>query len=162
MLCEPSVVGVGWRTGHVCAAGARRTACSSAEAAITRAFGRGRPLCRVAASLSERGTAWLVHAPEESRRRRRFLSIAGGCASVAAESVLSAGSPHVVPDVGGLAARQRLPVTILWFIVWLIANNVGGHEPLVFNPVNAWTATLILVIGLDLAAAHARGTQKGR
>jgi hypothetical protein len=53
-------------------------------------------------------------------------------------------------------------MTILWFIVWLIANNVGGHEPLLFNPVNAWTATLILAVGLDLAAAHARGGQKGR
>jgi hypothetical protein len=31
-------------------------------------------------------------------------------------------------------------MTIVWFIVWLIANNVGGHEPLLFNPVNAWTA----------------------
>jgi hypothetical protein len=78
------------------------------------------------------------------------------------ESVLSGDSPHVVPDVGWPSARQRLSMTILWFIVWLIANSVGGHEPLVFNPVNAWTATLILAIGLDLAAAHARGTQKGR
>lgn len=53
-------------------------------------------------------------------------------------------------------------MTILWFIVWLIANNIGGHEPLLFNPVNGWTATLILVIALDLSAAHARGTQKSR
>jgi hypothetical protein len=53
-------------------------------------------------------------------------------------------------------------MTILWFIVWLIANNIGGHEPLLFNPVNAWTATLILTIGLDLSAAHARGGQKSR
>ena len=37
-------------------------------------------------------------------------------------------------------------MTIVWFIVWLIANNVGGHEPLLFNPVNAWTATVILAI----------------
>jgi len=51
-------------------------------------------------------------------------------------------------------------MTIVWFVVWLIANNVGGHEPLLFNPVNAWTATLILAIGLDLGAAHARGTQR--
>jgi hypothetical protein len=35
-------------------------------------------------------------------------------------------------------------VTLIWFVVWLIANNVG-------NPVNAWTATLILAIALDLA-----------
>ena len=49
-------------------------------------------------------------------------------------------------------------MTIVWFIVWLIANNVGGHEPLLFNPVTAWTATLILAIGLDLGAAHARAS----
>ena len=49
-------------------------------------------------------------------------------------------------------------MTVLWFIVWLVANNVGGHEPLLFDPVNAWTGTLILAIGLDLGASHARGT----
>ena len=53
-------------------------------------------------------------------------------------------------------------MTILWFIVWLIANNVGGHEPLLFNPVNAGTATPILAIGRDLAAPHTRVGQKGR
>ncbi|HZC69675.1 MAG TPA: hypothetical protein VE442_03165 [Jatrophihabitans sp.] len=51
-------------------------------------------------------------------------------------------------------------MTLVWFIVWLIANNVGGHEPLLFNPVNAWAATLILAIALDLGAAHARGGQR--
>jgi hypothetical protein len=48
-------------------------------------------------------------------------------------------------------------LTFVWFIVWLVANNVGKHEPLLFAPVNAWTATLILAIALDLGAAHARG-----
>lgn len=42
-------------------------------------------------------------------------------------------------------------MTIVWFIVWLIANNVGGHEPLVFDPVNAWLGTLIAAIALDLS-----------
>lgn len=51
-------------------------------------------------------------------------------------------------------------MTLVWFFVWLIANNVGGHEPLLLNPVNAWAATLILAIALDLSAAHARGGQK--
>jgi hypothetical protein len=41
-------------------------------------------------------------------------------------------------------------VTILWFIVWLIANNIGDHEPLRFNPLNWWAATLILTIALDI------------
>jgi len=53
-------------------------------------------------------------------------------------------------------------MTLIWFIVWLIANNVGGHEPLLVNPVNAWAATLILAIALDLSAAHARGGLKSR
>ena len=48
-------------------------------------------------------------------------------------------------------------MTLLWLLIWFIANNVGGHEPLLLNPVNAWTATLILAIALDLAGAHARG-----
>ena len=46
-------------------------------------------------------------------------------------------------------------MTLVWFIVWLIANNVGGREPLLLAPVNAWTATLILAIALGLASAHA-------
>ena len=46
-------------------------------------------------------------------------------------------------------------MTFVWFVIWLIANNVGGDEPLLLDPVNAWTATLILAIALDLSAAHA-------
>ncbi len=53
-------------------------------------------------------------------------------------------------------------MTIIWLIVWFIANNIGGHEPLLFNPVNVWTATLILAVGIDLSAAHARGAAKRR
>jgi hypothetical protein len=48
-------------------------------------------------------------------------------------------------------------MTFVWFVIWLVANNVGGHEPLTFDPVNAWVATLILAIALDLGAAHAHG-----
>jgi hypothetical protein len=48
-------------------------------------------------------------------------------------------------------------VTLLWFLIWLIANNVGDHEPLRFDPVNVWAATLILVVALDLARQHAPG-----
>jgi hypothetical protein len=52
-------------------------------------------------------------------------------------------------------------MTVLWFIVWLIANNVGGHEGLVLDPVNGWAATLILAIALDLSAAHASRQVRG-
>jgi hypothetical protein len=50
-------------------------------------------------------------------------------------------------------------MTFIWFLIWLIANNVGGGEPLQLDPVNAWTATLILAVALDLAGGHARGAQ---
>ncbi|GIG70494.1 hypothetical protein [Phytomonospora endophytica] len=51
-------------------------------------------------------------------------------------------------------------MTFLWFVIWLIANSVGEQEPLLFAPVNAWAAFLILAIALDLSAAHARGSAK--
>jgi hypothetical protein len=53
-------------------------------------------------------------------------------------------------------------MTLIWFIVWLIANNVGSPEPLRLDPVNVWAATLILVIALDLSAAHTRGGMRSR
>ena len=48
-------------------------------------------------------------------------------------------------------------MTFIWFIVWVIANNVGHHEPLLLDPVNAWAGTLIRAIALDLGGNHARG-----
>ncbi|MDN5798174.1 MAG: hypothetical protein L0H79_20840 [Intrasporangium sp.] len=53
-------------------------------------------------------------------------------------------------------------MTFVWFIVWFIANLVGDHEPLTFDPVNAWVGTLILAIALDLAASHAVGANSRR
>jgi hypothetical protein len=46
-----------------------------------------------------------------------------------------------------------MPVTLVWFAIWLIANNVGGHEPLNLSPVNWWAGTLILAVALDLSRA---------
>ena len=40
-------------------------------------------------------------------------------------------------------------------MAWFIANNIGAHEPLILDPVNAWAATLILAVALDLSASHA-------
>ena len=53
-------------------------------------------------------------------------------------------------------------MTLLWFFVWLIANVIGGNEPLTFDPVNWWAGTLILAAALDLARQHApeRRSQK--
>ena len=51
-------------------------------------------------------------------------------------------------------------MTFVWFVIWLVANNVGGTEPLLLDPVNGWTATVILAIALDLGAAHAGAGRK--
>jgi hypothetical protein len=53
-------------------------------------------------------------------------------------------------------------VTLLWFIVWIVANAIGDKEPLLTDPVNVWTWTLILAVGLDLstATASARSARK--
>jgi hypothetical protein len=41
-------------------------------------------------------------------------------------------------------------MTIAWFVIWFVANLIGGDEPLKLDPVNAWTATLILALALDI------------
>jgi hypothetical protein len=51
-------------------------------------------------------------------------------------------------------------MTLVWFLVWLVATLVGDSEPLRFDPVNVWTATLILAIALDLGRLHTADYRK--
>lgn len=48
-------------------------------------------------------------------------------------------------------------MTLIWFVIWLVFNSVGDKEPLILDPVNVWTATLILALALDLGRQHASG-----
>jgi hypothetical protein len=48
-------------------------------------------------------------------------------------------------------------MTLVWLIIWFVANLVGAHEPLLLDPVNGWTGTLILAIALDFGTSHATG-----
>lgn len=50
-------------------------------------------------------------------------------------------------------------MTILWFVVWLIFDLVGDREPLRSDPVNWWSATLLLAIALDLNRPRIGGRQ---
>jgi hypothetical protein len=45
-------------------------------------------------------------------------------------------------------------LTLVWFVIWLVANNIGDHEPLLADPVNWWTGTLIAAVALDLSRQH--------
>ena len=47
-------------------------------------------------------------------------------------------------------------MTLIWFVIWLIADVLGNPAPLVFDPVNWWAGTLLLAIALDLGSQHAR------
>ena len=41
-------------------------------------------------------------------------------------------------------------MTVVWFVIWLIANTLGGPEPLTFDPVNIWAGALLLAVALDV------------
>ena len=45
-------------------------------------------------------------------------------------------------------------MTLLWFVIWLVANLIGDREPLQFDPVNFWTGFLLLAVALDLSKTH--------
>jgi len=64
-----------------------------------------------------------------------------------------------------IARRKADIVTLIWLLIWFIADLIGDNEPLLFDPVNLWTGTLILAIGLDLASLRAipvRRTKRDR
>jgi hypothetical protein len=93
--------------------------------------------------------------PDGARRHARagFYAVSRPGARSAADA-----SPRPLRDACcDTARRLEATVTFIWFVIWLIANNVGDTEPLIFDPVNAWVATLILAIALDLGASHAHG-----
>ncbi|MBD0330275.1 MAG: hypothetical protein ICV64_09245 [Thermoleophilia bacterium] len=46
-------------------------------------------------------------------------------------------------------------MTIVWFVVWLVANLWGDAEHLTFAPVNWWAGALLLSVALDLGRQHA-------
>ena len=46
-------------------------------------------------------------------------------------------------------------MTLIWFVVWLLADVFGNRAPLRFDPVNWWGAALLLALALDLSRQHA-------
>jgi hypothetical protein len=51
-------------------------------------------------------------------------------------------------------------MTLVWFIVWLIATLIGDDEGLTFAPVNVWAGALLLCVALDLGRQHAPASYK--
>lgn len=52
---------------------------------------------------------------------------------------------------GGTVRPMLSAMTLVWFVVWLAADLIGGAAPLRFDPVNAWAGGLILALALDLS-----------
>ena len=48
-------------------------------------------------------------------------------------------------------------MALIWSLIWLIADMVGDHAPLLWNPVNIWAGTLLLAIAIDLSYQHVPG-----
>ena len=46
-------------------------------------------------------------------------------------------------------------MTLIWFVVWFVADRLGDRAPLQFHPANTCAWTLLLAIALDLARQHA-------
>jgi hypothetical protein len=46
-------------------------------------------------------------------------------------------------------------MTLVWFVIWLVADIIGDSEPLTFDPVNFWAGALIFCAALDLSGQHA-------
>jgi len=48
-------------------------------------------------------------------------------------------------------------VTLIWLVVWFIADRIGDREHVIFNPVNWWAGTLLLGVALDLNRPRIKG-----
>lgn len=44
-------------------------------------------------------------------------------------------------------------MTLIWFVIWFIADRIGDREALLLDPVNVWTATLLAALALDVGRA---------
>lgn len=51
-------------------------------------------------------------------------------------------------------------MTFVWFITWFISNQIGGSEPVQFDPVNFWAGFLILAVAIDLNRPRPEWGQK--
>jgi hypothetical protein len=50
-------------------------------------------------------------------------------------------------------------MTLIWFVVWLVATLIGDDEALTFDPVNFWAGALLLCLALDLGRQHVQPIQ---
>jgi hypothetical protein len=45
-------------------------------------------------------------------------------------------------------------MTLIWFVIWFVADRIGDRASLAVDPVNTWTWTLMLAVAVDLGRQH--------
>ena len=53
-------------------------------------------------------------------------------------------------------------MTLIWFVIWFVADHLGDSAPLQASPANVWTTTLLLAVALDLARQHTPSVPRKR
>ena len=53
------------------------------------------------------------------------------------------------------AEPRRLLMTLIWFVIWLVANTIGDAEAVTFDLVNFWAGSFLFALALDLGRQHA-------
>jgi len=46
-------------------------------------------------------------------------------------------------------------MTMIWLVVWFVADHVGDRAALAVDPANWWTTSLLAAIAVDLSGRHA-------
>jgi hypothetical protein len=44
-------------------------------------------------------------------------------------------------------------LTLVWFVIWFVADRIGDREALLLDPVNVWAGTFLLALALDVGRA---------
>jgi len=44
-------------------------------------------------------------------------------------------------------------MTLIWFVIWFVADRIGDREALLLDPVNVWAGTFLLALALDVGRA---------
>jgi hypothetical protein len=93
-----------------------------------------------------------IVAPTARRRNRENTARTAGFPQFAPHAPRGAAGRRLV---GSGRPKEACPLTLIWFVVWLVFNVIGDSESLTFDPVNWWAGLLLLAIALDLARQHA-------
>jgi hypothetical protein len=69
---------------------------------------------------------------------------------------------RLIADVSGRESGEHAGMTLIWFVIWFVADHLGDAASLDASPANIWTTTLLLAVALDLARQHGSSMARKR